>query len=107
MHHTLQWVDCPRKLAAMVDIMLTALPAPPDVKILMEDTGVLDAMRPGTIWIAHETTIPEESERFGIMAKSKGIHMLEAPLTGAFHSLPRIDPVLTPNAQRIPMGRRH
>ena len=67
----------------MVDILLTALPAPPDVKILMEDSGVLDAMRPGTIWIAHETTLPEESERFGVLASSKGIRMLEAPLTGS------------------------
>jgi len=29
----------------------------------MEDTGVLNALRPGSYWIAHESTIPEEIER--------------------------------------------
>ena len=71
-----------RRHAGAVDVLLTCLPAPPDVVALMEGSGVLRALRPGAVWIAHETTVPEEAERFGALSGARGVRMLEAPLTG-------------------------
>ena len=78
----LAWCDDPCDLARRCDVLLTCLPAPPDVRVLMEEQGVLNALRRGSVWIAHESTIPEESEYFGAQSNARGIRMLEAPLTG-------------------------
>lgn len=47
----------PRELAAMCDVVTTALPAPPHVKqVLLGEDGVLAGLRSGGVWIDHSTT---------------------------------------------------
>ena len=47
----------PRELAAMCDVVTTALPAPPHVKqVLTGKDGVLAGLRSGGVWIDHSTT---------------------------------------------------
>ena len=78
----LTWFSSPTTLACNSDVLLTCLPGPRDVISVMENDGVLRAMRVGSIWLAHESTDPEEAERWGALSASIGIRMLEAPLTG-------------------------
>lgn len=47
----------PKELAAMCDVVITALPAPPHVrKVLKGEDGVLAGLRSGGVWIDHSTT---------------------------------------------------
>ena len=47
----------PRELAAICDVVTTALPAPPHVKqVLLGEDGVLAGLRSGGVWIDHSTT---------------------------------------------------
>lgn len=72
------------------DVLITALPAPPHVRGVMEagDDGkgeeVLQQLRPGTVWIDHTTTDPDEAKRLNAAAEARGVRALEAPLTGGY-----------------------
>jgi len=66
------------------DVLLTALPAPPQVRDVMEGVDLLSGLRKGSFWIDHTTTDPHEAQRLHMIARDKGIHSLEAPLTGGF-----------------------
>ena len=72
-----------------VDVLITAVPAPPHVRSVMEgegtdSPGLLSSLPEGTTWIDHTTTHPEEARRLGAIASELGIRVLEAPLTGGY-----------------------
>eukprot|EP00756_Hemistasia_phaeocysticola_P024554 Hpha_TRINITY_DN15954_c1_g6::TRINITY_DN15954_c1_g6_i1::g.75581::m.75581/K00020/mmsB, HIBADH; 3-hydroxyisobutyrate dehydrogenase len=69
------------------DVLVTALPAPPHVKKVMEEVGLLQGLRGGSYWIDHTTTHPNEAVRLHGLAKDRGVHSLEAPLTGGYELL--------------------
>ena len=75
------------------DVLITALPAPPHVRAVMEagDDGagqeLLAKMRAGTTWIDHTTTSPDEAKRLHGCAEEVGVRPLEAPLTGGYELL--------------------
>ena len=47
----------PRELAEICDVVMTALPAPPDVRdVMTADDGVFAGLRAGGVWIDHTTT---------------------------------------------------
>lgn len=73
----------PRELAAMCDVVTTALPAPPHVKqVLSGEDGVLAGLRSGGVWIDHSTTDYQQTLDLTEEAAMKGIKVLEAPVTG-------------------------
>jgi len=62
----------PRELAAMCDIVLTALPAPPHVKqVLTGENGVFAGLRSGGVWIDHSTTDYQQTLE---LAKEAGVY---------------------------------
>lgn len=83
------------------DLLITALPAPPHVRTVMEgkgadegglgdgtrDGGLLAQLAPGSAWIDHTTTHPEETRRLHGLAEERGLRPLEAPLTGGYQLL--------------------
>ncbi len=82
---------CPADGRGSVDIVVTAVPAPPHVRAVMEgegsspkSPGLLAALPAGTTWIDHTTTDPDEARRLGAAAAKRGIKVLEAPLTGGY-----------------------
>lgn len=71
------------ELAGQVEVVLTALPTPPVVEdVMIGSGGVLEAMKPGTVWIDHGTTGGELLVKLNEMAAAKGVDMIEAPVTG-------------------------
>lgn len=70
-----------------VDILVTALPAPPQVRFIMEENKVLDNLSQNVLWIDHTTTDPEEASRLHNIVRNRGIKSLEAPLTGGYELL--------------------
>ena len=78
-----EWAATPQALAGKADSIITSLPGPPQVRVVMEgELGVFAGIRSGCTWIDMSTTDAEEVERLGAIAAEKGVSVLEAPLTG-------------------------
>lgn len=70
------------ELASQVEAVVTALPTPPVIRAVMLDGGVMDAMKPGTVWIDHSTNDRSLLIECNEYAAARGIAMIEAPVTG-------------------------
>jgi 3-hydroxyisobutyrate dehydrogenase len=78
-----RWQPSPAALAAEIDVLVTALPAPQHVRAVMEgDDGALAALSVGALWIDHTSTDPDEPVRFAAICSQMGLRYVEAPITG-------------------------
>jgi 3-hydroxyisobutyrate dehydrogenase len=67
-------------LAEASDIAITCLPSPEASEAVMGgDHGTLAKMTSGSMWIEMSTTSVKEISRMGVMARSHGVNLLEAP----------------------------
>jgi 3-hydroxyisobutyrate dehydrogenase len=65
------------------DIVLTSLPASPDVEaVYLEPGGLVERARPGTILIDLSSVLPSTPRKIEPRAKVRGVHFLEAPVSG-------------------------
>jgi 3-hydroxyisobutyrate dehydrogenase len=77
------WAATPAELAAQVDHVFTCLPSPTvSEKVL---AGVLEGLKHGGTWIENSTLGRDEMQRLAATAGTKGIRVLEAPVTGGVH----------------------
>ena len=78
-----KWATTPKELAEQVDHVFTCLPSPViSEKVLGQ---LLEGLKPGATWIENSTNGRDEIIRLSDMAAAKGIHTLEAPVTGGVH----------------------
>jgi 3-hydroxyisobutyrate dehydrogenase len=65
------------------EIVLTSLPASPDVEAAyLNAGGLVDRARPGTILIDLSSVLPSTPRKIEPKAKARGVHFLEAPVSG-------------------------
>jgi 2-hydroxymethylglutarate dehydrogenase len=65
------------------EIVLTSLPASPDVEATyLEPGGLVDRAKPGTILIDLSSVLPSTPRKIEPRAKARGVHFLEAPVSG-------------------------
>jgi 3-hydroxyisobutyrate dehydrogenase len=65
------------------DIVLTSLPASPDVEaVYLQPGGLVDRAKPGTILIDLSSVLPSTPKKIEPRAKARGVHFLEAPVSG-------------------------
>ena len=77
------WADSPAELAQSVDVVLTSLPGPPEMEeVALGDQGLLSAMRPGMVWFDLSTNSPTLVRRVSERFAEKGVHLLDAPVSG-------------------------
>lgn len=77
------WADSPRAVAAASQVVLTALPRPQDVEaVALGDSGILSSAAPGLTYFDLSTTDPDTIHRIAAAAKLKGVHVLDAPVSG-------------------------
>jgi 3-hydroxyisobutyrate dehydrogenase len=77
------WADTARDVAEQSDHVFTCLPSPAvSEKVLVE---ILKGLKPGATWIENSTLGREDIIRLAAMAEAKGVHVLEAPVTGGVH----------------------
>jgi len=77
------WAPTPRQAAAGREIVITSLPAPPDVEDVLLGTGrLLDALEPGAIWADMSTSVPAVADRVRRQAGPRGVGVLDAPVAG-------------------------
>jgi 3-hydroxyisobutyrate dehydrogenase len=65
------------------DVVLTSLPASPDVEAAyLEPGGLIERARPGTILVDLSSVLPSTPRKIEPVAKARGVHFLEAPVSG-------------------------
>jgi 3-hydroxyisobutyrate dehydrogenase-like beta-hydroxyacid dehydrogenase len=65
------------------DIVLTSLPASPDVEaVYLDRGGLVERARPGTILVDLSSVLPSTPRKIEPRAKARGVHFLEAPVSG-------------------------
>jgi 3-hydroxyisobutyrate dehydrogenase len=78
------WAASPRAVAEAVDIVFTSLPGPVEVEAvaLDEQGGLIAGLTPGKVYFDLSTNSPTLVRRIYDVFKSRGIHMLDAPVSG-------------------------
>lgn len=77
------WADTPGTVAAASQVVFTALPRPQDVEaIALGDSGILSGAAPGLAYFDLSTTDPDTIHRIAAAATPKGVHVLDAPVSG-------------------------
>jgi 3-hydroxyisobutyrate dehydrogenase len=79
-----EWADSPRAAAQAAQVVITSLPGPAQVEVvLLGAEGVLAGLKPGSTWIDMSTNSVELVKQIAARAAEQGVHTLEAPVTGA------------------------
>jgi 3-hydroxyisobutyrate dehydrogenase len=72
-----------REVVEGSEIVLTSLPASPDVEaVYLEPGGLVDSAKPGTILIDLSSVLPSTPRKIEPRAQARGVHFLEAPVSG-------------------------
>ncbi len=70
-------------IARQGDIIITMLPGPPEVEVVVAgDGGLLDGMRQGTLLVDMSTSSPILARKLAGVALERGIGSLDAPVSG-------------------------
>jgi 3-hydroxyisobutyrate dehydrogenase len=100
-----------REVVERSEVVLTSLPASPDVEACyLEPGGLVERARPGTTLIDLSSVLPSTPRKIEPRAKARGVDFLEAPVSGGVAGaraatlaimvggdralLPRVEPVL-------------
>jgi 3-hydroxyisobutyrate dehydrogenase-like beta-hydroxyacid dehydrogenase len=77
------WADTPLKVAEAVDVVFTSLPGPPEVEAVALGThGLASGLRKGTAFFDLSTNSPTVVRRIQAAFAERGLHMLDAPVSG-------------------------
>ena len=70
------------EVAERSEMVLTCLPASPDVEALyLEPGGLIELAKPGTILVDLSSVLPSTPRKLEPRAKQRGVHYLEAPVS--------------------------
>jgi len=75
--------NSPKDVASQVEILITMLPNSPDVELVaLGRSGIVEGVRPGLLFLDMSTISPLVSQKVGKALQSKGVRMLDAPVSG-------------------------
>src|SRR5256712_11514766 len=96
----------PREVVESSEIVLTSLPASPDVEaVYLEQGGLVDRAKPGTILIDLSSVLPSTPRKIEPRAKARGVHFLEAPVSGGVSGARAAPPALMGGGDAEPPSR--
>jgi 2-hydroxy-3-oxopropionate reductase len=73
----------PKDVAGRSDVLITMLPNSPDVELVaLGKDGIVEGARSGMIYVDMSTISPIVSQKVGEALKTKGVRMLDAPVSG-------------------------
>lgn len=73
----------PAEVAAQADVVFTNLPDTPDVEqVVLGERGIIEAARPGLIWVDNSTIKPAAARKLATALDGKGAASLDAPVSG-------------------------
>ena len=77
------WADSPREVAEASEIVFTSLPGPTEVEAVgLGEDGILEGMTEGNVYFDLSTSTPTLIRRIHEEAAARGIHVLDAPVSG-------------------------
>jgi 3-hydroxyisobutyrate dehydrogenase len=77
------WADSPARVVDGAEVVFTSLPGPVEVEaVALGENGLLEAMTPGSVWFDLSTNSPALVRRLHAIFAERGIHMLDAPVSG-------------------------
>ena len=78
-----KWAATPRQVAEATEVVLTSLPGPPEVEaVAIGDHGILSGMSAGKAYFDLSTNSPTLIRRLHGVFAAKGVHLLDAPVSG-------------------------
>jgi 3-hydroxyisobutyrate dehydrogenase len=78
-----EFADDPARAASDVDVLISMLPAPPQVEEAMFGArGAFAALRPGATWVDMSTSTPAVGRRAADEGRSRGVAVADAPVSG-------------------------
>ena len=73
----------PAEVASKTDVVFTNLPDSPDVEsVVLGDKGILEAARPGQVFVDNSTIRPSAARAIAEKLLHKGVKALDAPVSG-------------------------
>jgi len=77
------WADTPKAVAEACDVVFTSLPGPIEVEaVALGDKGLLAGLSAGKVYFDLSTNSPTVVRRIHGVFKERGVHMLDAPVSG-------------------------
>ena len=77
------WADTPRAVAEATEVVFTSLPGPAEVEaVALGEQGLLAGLADGKVYFDLSTNSPGLVRRIHEVFKRRGIHMLDAPVSG-------------------------
>lgn len=78
------WHDSPGLVAKASDVIITMVGYPRDVEdvYLNPQSGIVSNAKPGSLLIDMTTSAPELAKRIAAAAEARGMHALDAPVSG-------------------------
>ena len=77
------WADTPRAVAAATEVVFTSLPGPVEVEsVALGEQGLLSGLAAGKVYFDLSTNSPAVVRKIHEVFKQKGVHMLDAPVSG-------------------------
>ncbi|MCI0547472.1 MAG: NAD(P)-dependent oxidoreductase [Candidatus Rokubacteria bacterium] len=77
------WKDTPGQVAEAVDVVFTSLPGPPEVEaVALGPDGLIHGMRRDTAFFDLSTNSPALIRRLHGVFADRGVHLLDAPVSG-------------------------
>jgi len=78
-----RWANSPAEAAVGAEVLFTSLPGPKQVRTVLEgETGAMDALAAGSIWVDLSTTDLAQTRRLAAELAARDVAALEAPVTG-------------------------
>lgn len=78
-----KWVDSPKSMAEICDIVVTSLPGPRDVEeVALGKDGLSGGWKDGDIFIDASTNSPITMRKIAAKAREYGVDVLDAPVSG-------------------------
>jgi len=78
-----EWADTPRAVAERSDVILTSLPEPADVeRVALGADGLIEGVKKRAAYFDLSTNSPAVIKRIHDAFAAKGVHMLDAPVSG-------------------------
>jgi 3-hydroxyisobutyrate dehydrogenase-like beta-hydroxyacid dehydrogenase len=77
------WAETPRAVAEASDVVFTSLPGPIEVDaVALGERGLLSGLAAGKVYFDLSTNSPTVVRRIHGVFKERGVHMLDAPVSG-------------------------
>jgi len=78
-----RWADSPADVARQTDVLFSIVGYPQDVRrVYLEENGVISGMEKGRIIVDMTTSEPSLAVEIAIAAETRGLHSLDAPVSG-------------------------